>query len=195
MKSPNHRVFFAIDLSREIKINLLQEQEKIFLSSGTPIRAENFHITLSFLGNLSDKKIESILDNLGNSSIRSFEASLTHLIYFSSSKIIAIDVTKGRQNLSSLKNEIESKLLAFEHFNIEKKPYRPHVSLFRKVESLPVNTFSVESIFQINNVSLMETVATRKNVRYETIDVWPLADNGTIKEQLLKQRPRQETKY
>lgn len=185
MKKPSHRIFFAIELDSLVKTKLLGFQDRLLSIDANPINAENFHITLSFLGNVSEPKIESILDELIAPATTPFKASIKHPLYLSNSKILGLEVESGLQQLTELKSYIESQLQSIAHFNLEKRQYKPHVSLFRNVEQLLENLPNFEQNFLIDSFCLMASVPTKKSVRYEVIEEWRLFTKQSVKESLL----------
>ena len=185
MKKPSHRIFFAIELDSRVKTNLLSFQDRLSVIDANPINAENFHITLCFLGDVSEPKIESIMDGLIAPLMTPFKASIKHPLYFSNSKIMGLEVEQGKEQLDQLKNHIENQLYSIAHFDLEKKAYKPHLSLFRKVEQLPANLPVFEQEFLIESFCLMASVPTRKSVRYEIIEEWRLLKKQSVKESLI----------
>ena len=185
MRTQTHRIFFAVDLPAEIKTKLLTFQDRLITLDANPISAENFHITLSFLGDVSENKIESVLDHLKISSFESFKVKLEYPLFMSQSNILALEVDDGKTELTNLKNSIEKKLQTISHFNIEKRNYKPHVSLFRKVEKIRDDLPSCKLSFTVNSFCLMASLPTKKSVRYEIIEQWQLARERSIKETLI----------
>jgi len=58
------RVFIAIEFSDEIKTYLKHVQQVIELgcTRGKPTRHDNFHITLKYIGQVSDSQIDDLTD-------------------------------------------------------------------------------------------------------------------------------------
>jgi len=185
MKKPTHRIFFAVELNSKVKTKLLSFQDRLLAIDANPISAENFHITLCFLGNISEPKIESIMDGLIAPSTAPFKATIKHPLYFANSKIMGLKVEHGKEQLAQLKNHIEKQLNSIAHFDLENRIYKPHVSLFRKVEGLPQNLPDFEQEFIVNSFSLLASVPTKKSVRYEMIEEWRLIKNQSVKETLI----------
>jgi len=185
MKKANHRVFFAIDLDPIIKTQLMSYQDNYIDLDAQPIDAANFHITLSFLGELTERKIETIIDGLSPIEQNPFELTIKDPIYLSSAKILALEIEDKRKQLQQLKDSIESNIRSITHFNIEKRDYLPHVSLFRKVEQFPDFFLPIQKNLLVDSFCLMTSVATKKSVRYEIIEQWRLNPKISIKEQLV----------
>ncbi|MDP2664998.1 MAG: 2'-5' RNA ligase family protein, partial [bacterium] len=55
-----HRIFLAINLPETVKQELLLYQEKWPELTAKRTKPENLHITLNFIGNVSDKELESL---------------------------------------------------------------------------------------------------------------------------------------
>ena len=185
MNKSNLRVFFAIDLEPFIKTQLLSYQEKFIDLDAQPIDAANFHITLSFLGELTERKIETIIDGLSPVKLNPFELTINNPIYLASTKILALGIEDKRKQLQQLKKGIESNLRSMTHFNIEKREYLPHISLFRKVEEFPEFFLPIQQSLSVDSFCLMASIATKKSVRYEIIEQWRLNSERSIKEQLI----------
>ena len=185
MKKPIHRIFFAVELDSMVKTKLLSFQDRLLAIDANPINADNFHITLCFLGDVSEPKIESIMDGLIAPSIAPFEVTIKQPLYFANSKIMGLEVEQGKAQLAQLKNHIENQLRSIAHFDLENKVYKPHVSLFRKVEQLPENLPKFEQMFLVNSFSLLASVPTKKSVRYEMIEEWRLLKKRSVKESLI----------
>jgi len=73
------RCFIAIELPREAmdyieELNLIIKKKNLFAGKFT--EPENLHLTLKFLGEISDSKVEEVRKKLKEIKFRSFEASL-----------------------------------------------------------------------------------------------------------------------
>jgi len=187
MKQVTHRIFFAVDLPAELKTKLLSYQDRLTMVDGNAIKAENFHITLTFLGSVSESKIDRILDHLKLQPASPFEISLQRPLYLSQSKILALSVEFGAERLLAVKKNLDNQLQSVTHFDIEKRRYQPHVSLFRKVEQLADNIPLFEQTFKVKRLTLMASVPSKKSVRYETIEEWPLQKRQSVKQRLTGQ--------
>ncbi len=188
MKKITHRTFFAIELSPQVKTKLLTFQDRLLSLEGNPINANNFHITLSFLGELSERKIETILDNLRAPPSKPFEIEIANPIYLSRSNILAAEVTNGKSELNTLKRYIENSIQSWCHFNIEKRDYIPHISLFRKVEYFPENLPDFKYHYEVDSFCLMTSTPAKKGVQYQLIEEWRLNKHRSVKESLLGSR-------
>ncbi len=187
MKS-THRVFFAIELSPQIKTQLITYQESLKAFYPVSIQPENFHITLSFLGKLTNRKIETLIDELPAFKQPSFKVEITEPIYFTKTKVLALAIKEGQQQLTTVKEKLETQLKSIDHFDLEKRQYIPHISLFREVESSEEQFPNINLEMMVDALSLFESVSSPKGVRYHLIEQWPFKQTRSVKEQLLGNR-------
>ncbi len=188
--SSSHRVFLAIPLPAALKTQLLSYQERLLGQYANPIAPENFHITLTFLGMLSHRKIETIIDGLQPLRLEPFEVKITNPVVLTKAKILAMAIGQGADKLASIKTKLESQLKRLDHFDIEKRKYLAHVSLFRDIDLNELTNSesklpNFDSTFRVNGLSLFESELTKHGVRYHEIGHWPFQKNQSIKQQLL----------
>jgi len=94
------RVFISIELPEEIKKEILKIQKEIDvlgLVKGKFIEFENLHLTLKFLGEISDSEIRAIKERLSKLKFKTFELEFDNLGVFSEQfiRIIWVGVKKG----------------------------------------------------------------------------------------------------
>lgn len=183
-KQTLYRLFFAIDLPLELKKQLIEIQGSCKEIANSPVAAQNFHITLSFLGSVNDSQLETILDNFKALTMPAFEIQLNHFVFFNQSKVLAISLLDSQQHLLNCKKQIEKQLTQFRLFNFDKKNFIPHITLFRQVEEPPKESLHFDTKIKVNRVNLMLSQQNKSGVFYEQIESWPL-QNKTIKQQLL----------
>jgi len=175
------RLFFAIDLEPNIKTNLITFQDRIsdpllYNSVYSAVSPSNFHITLSFLGDVPEKKLEMITDHFEPPAINEFKCKTTNLLRLEPGNILALKVDDSAHNLAELKRKIEKQIKQICPLNLGKKQYIPHVSLFRNVDSMQPSPehFEYEVELFISGFSLMVSRNTSNGVSYETLAEWPL---------------------
>lgn len=163
----------------------MEYQGNLSKFSMSPIAAENFHITLSFLGNTKERTLEQVTDLFYPLSMSPFKIEIGAPIFFSKGKILALSITKGISELLELQSDIERQLNSITHFNLTKKNFKPHISLFRNIEEPIENLSQFQTSSMVDSISLMESVQSKKGVKYITIEEWYLRPKKSVKEQLL----------
>ncbi len=127
------RVFSAISLPEDIKKRLFRFVEKEY--GGLPVRWvrwENFHLTLNFLGYVSDENISDVCGVIRSAvqDFQSFELEFVKTELGPNSEMKKMIWASGEKSeeLSSLKYQLD-KALGF-HVR-EKREFRPHITLGR----------------------------------------------------------------
>ena len=162
------RLFIAAQIEDENKkiINEIQKQYKAQTFKGTFTRAENFHVTLKFLGEIEKElipKIIFVMDRAAEESAAfSFTSGNTGCFNRSEGFTLFLGIDSGAENLWNLSTLIEEELFK-SGFKKENKMFTPHITLGRRIKfkndfniiakeiSLPKITFNCTSI------SLMES--------------------------------------
>ncbi|MDP4007349.1 MAG: RNA 2',3'-cyclic phosphodiesterase [bacterium] len=157
-----HRIFLAINLSKEIKKELLRYQEKWPDIPAKWTKPENLHITLVFLGNTSDKELLSVQKTTREVALhhKPFSLSFSQIAYEPIEPQAQMIWVKGKESkeLLSLKKDLAAAL-----GQKEEQPFSLHITLarlkeweFRKIEpeerpeineeislEVPVSSFSI----------------------------------------------------
>jgi len=138
MQNKKFRAFFAVDLPENLKretehfIALLRQPEANKNIVWT--KTENLHITLKFLGNISQQQCEQILPAVkaAISKCPKFKLKLTKLMFFPSErmpKIIAL-FPSPLDKLVTLACKIEEQVINYD-IKAEARAFKPHLTLAR----------------------------------------------------------------
>lgn len=172
------RIFIAINLPENIKKELVSYQEKIEkmfdLEDSLPIRwteKENLHITLAFLGYLSDQELSEICKILKTVSEinRPFSLTLNKIYYGPPGKPPKMIWVAGEKSKElgkiqrDLENSLERKISGRKE---EARPFSSHITLgrlkqwqFRKInpEERPYIYQEFSLIFDVPSIEIMES--------------------------------------
>jgi RNA 2',3'-cyclic 3'-phosphodiesterase len=171
------RVFIAIEFSKEIKeyIYRVQQDIKISIEKGNFSNMENFHLTLKFIGELSQDKILSLKQAIEKtaSSAVSFKLNTDTIGFFprGNKKILWMALAEEDNLLEKLFLSLEGEL---EKIGIKKeeRPFSPHITLVR--EAILKEDFTVlEQKTKLENreicvekISLMESTRINGKLTY-----------------------------
>ncbi len=179
------RIFIAVNLPKKIKeeladlIFVLQKNnQRSFIKWVNP---ENLHITLHFLGYLDEEKIKKV-SQIMEEKIQPMrgELQIANIGAFpnlSRPRVIFATIEEiGDKRLSNLQKELGI-YLEKEGFEIEKRPWRPHLTLARIKNSTPGNKFRFYSVpysfhllkFKIRSIDLMESKLERGGAKYKLL--------------------------
>lgn len=179
------RLFIAIELSNEIKLELKNLQD--ILKPVSPNAAKwvdpsGIHLTLKFLGNVESGKIPMITDAVKEavSNVSPFELMLKELGAFPDLKriqVLWVGLQGDLNSLQALQKQIEQKVSPL-GFPTEKRSFIPHLTLARLRniatpverralgEKLSVIKFNSTSVLEVKSISLMKSHLTREGAIY-----------------------------
>ena len=180
-----YRLFFSINLPTETKTKLLCLQQSFSDLAGVPIAENNFHITLSFLGKVTERQLEEIQDGILPVKVSPFDITLTKLIYWPKQSILALSINDPENKLTQCKKQIEQQLSRLGFFSFDKKDFVPHVTLFRQVEGVPLEQHYPELSVEVSKIDLIISEQNKNGTQYHTIEQWPLKKSLSVKQQLI----------
>lgn len=165
-----------MELPQSTKDNLERSSQQFAELSrgGNYVKKDNFHITLHFLGNVAPSDliyIQSAMDQIAH--LPAPELAVTQFAMLAASDVVCAKIRLTEQ-LSTLRDTLGQKLES-SGFVVERRAYRPHVTLIRKKSFyLPFSevTKSVKVYnmpFVATNVVLYESVFKDDGVTYREL--------------------------
>ncbi|MEK7280959.1 MAG: RNA 2',3'-cyclic phosphodiesterase [Chloroflexota bacterium] len=185
------RAFIALELPQEIKTALFELQDKL-RAEGRDfvawVRGEGIHLTLKFLGDVSEDQLPPIKDALAIIAQRgaplSLELSMTGLFPNPQHlRVVWVGLAGDIAGLVNLQQQIEQALIPL-GFPTEARPFSAHLTLGRlkettaeagrrfgqQVLALPVARTS----FQVRLLTLMQSQLNPHGAIYTTLAQFPL---------------------
>lgn len=131
------RTFIAIDLPGEIKDELVKMQEEL-KSAGADVKwveAQNIHLTLKFLGERDDKKVEKIIQTLEevakeNKTYAIRISSIGAFPKIESPRVIWVGLDKGDGETKIIAQALEEKIAKI-GIPKEDRPFSSHITIGR----------------------------------------------------------------
>ncbi len=99
------RTFIAIEIPEKIKKEIVKIQKKLPEFKGKITEKENLHLTLKFLGEVNEEKLEEVKKRLKKIHLKSFETEIKDMGMFSD-RIVWLRMA----NCKELQREIDDKL-------------------------------------------------------------------------------------
>jgi len=181
------RTFIAIDLPKEVKNSLLVIQEKLKASAADVgwIAPENIHLTLKFLGERNEKKIQKfkeILIEVANNQ-NSYQIHINSLGAFptnNSPRVIWVGIEQGDQETKSLALKLEEKI-AKAGVAKEDRPFSSHITigrtrsplhreqLIQELNNLPAGIAQKLLVFPVKKITLFKSTLGPKGPTYEIL--------------------------
>ena len=131
------RVFFAIwpDAAAQRRLAELAERLET-VCDGRKVRAENIHLTLVFLGEVSVDRLDALCqaaNEIQGAGVRAFDFAVEEIRYWKHNRIAYAGVAKVSQELLDLVSALQSALSAA-GFSFDRQAYVPHITLVRKAK-------------------------------------------------------------
>jgi len=136
------RAFIAIELPGEIKDFLSRAQERLKTSAADVkwVEPENIHLTLKFLGEIDDKKLNKILriiEDLANGR-DAFSMRLSSIGAFPKidfPRVIWVGIDKGERETEEIAKGLEERIAKI-GIPKEKRPFSSHITIGRTRSTL-----------------------------------------------------------
>jgi 2'-5' RNA ligase len=167
------RLFFALWPDDETRQNILHIQQAVTMTVFKPVPAQNFHVTLVFLGSVS-KTLESTL-KAHTTSIQSepFNLVFDQLQFWPKARVLCLTSQQPHSLIVDLATAI-SNAASICGLKTDSRPYRPHVTLARhgqafNRQSCPALTWRAQAF------CLVESCSTFEGVRYQVLEKWNFA--------------------
>ncbi len=168
-----HRLFFALELSDDFKQQVDSWRSTLGIN-GRNVPSENFHITLQFLGSVSNHQVFEIVDQITIPQIKPFSVSLGKTGYFAKNEILFAEVERGVDSIRKLSRFLQQELRLLNYIKQEKRRFHPHLTLAREVRP-PVDFEPDTTLCEtIKYFQLMESIDIKSGVHYDIVEQWPL---------------------
>jgi 2'-5' RNA ligase len=184
------RAFIAAEIDPQTKkkisnlISILKKSE----ADVKWVTEDQMHLTLKFLGNIEQDRIQEISDALSAIANKafSFTIHLSKLGAFPNMnhpRVIWIGIDKGAESLEALNKKIETNLEKL-GFPKENREFKPHFTLARikssknileLIKTLEKNTFDSEGEIKINKLIIFQSILTPKGAIYTKLSTAELA--------------------
>ena len=181
----HHRIFIAINLPENIRRKLSEYEDKWLELPCRWTKKENIHITLAFLGYLTDEELLDVCKIAEESALRnkSFSINLNKITYGPSGRAPRMIWAEGEKSeeLKKLQKDLENSLagLSPEIENDKGRGFAPHITLgrlkqweFRKMEpeERPKVDEEIDLSFEVNSIEVMESNLKRGGPEYIVLE-------------------------
>lgn len=177
------RYFIAVNLPIDLKEKIRKATKNLQDKGLKKVAPEKLHLTLKFLREVNENKIEEVKEKLREIEFERFSVGLKGTGCFPNMnfiKVFWLGIGEGRENLIGLQGEIDEKLSKI-NFKKEKKKFEPHLTIARvkflqdKGKILEeLKKIQLEENFEVNNFYLMESMLQKGGPKYKKIDSFKL---------------------
>ena len=155
MSADQARLFVALWPARDVRAALREWRDGwVWPSSSSPVRAEQLHVTLHFLGNVARDRVPELAAGLGVA-FNPFELVFGHTeLWHGGIAVLAPDAVP--QPLLDLHASLGAALVGL-GMTPEGRPYKPHVTMGRRAANAVPPLAGPSIRWQIDGYALMES--------------------------------------
>jgi 2'-5' RNA ligase len=164
-------VFFAFWPDAATTVSLARATRRaVRLSGGRPTPKERLHITVAFLGELTEVEFERACGAVPVQT-GAFDLTLDLLGFWPESRVLWLAPRVVPAPLRDLERRLWAALEA-RGFEREPRIYRPHMTLARRARAVDEAVAAV--LWRVEDVALVESLPAGGSVHYEVLRRWPL---------------------
>lgn len=170
----SQRLFFALWPDDALRHTLYKEtRHAVRASGGKPVPAENFHITLAFLGHLDADGAAAARAAADATQVEPFDLVFDRPGFWPDARVVWLAPASvpetGSRFAAKLRQALRTHGVA-----VDFRPFLPHVTLARKV-SKPGNLGTVRPIrWPVREFVLVHSLSGRHGSEYRPLVSWPL---------------------
>ena len=168
------RIFFALWPDDKVRKAIIDTAGKATHanSKGRLMRGGNLHVTLHFIGRVSDEKLKCLNQAAQTLRFEPFELMLNRYGHFHAARIFWMGCLSVPEPLIRLHAHLGSALTICD-YQPEIRAYTPHVTLLRKCKNPEVLEEFKPIYWQVNSFALVESLPTDEGVEYRVIHDYP----------------------
>ncbi len=165
------RLFFALWPDNKTQSSFYHvarqfKDEKIRL-----VKKSNLHITLEFLGKVSEYDKQQLIEKSNHIQVEPFELELTSIGWWKKPGVLWIGPQHIPQSLTNLVESIKQ-IVEQQGLETDKRSYKPHITIARKVKQDQLPEQSIDIRWQVNSFALIESKSTDTGVVYQIVQQW-----------------------
>jgi len=169
-----HRVFFALCPDAPVRARIAQAARRMhLLTQGRRIPEQQLHLTLAFIGAVSEEDLKQLLSPPKGIFTPAFLMTLDEWGWWARKSIGWAGPSVVPTALRQLADNLENWLRAA-GFNLEPRHFAAHVTLVRHGESAVLPKFSAPIHWHVGEFSLVNSLLAPEGARYNVLGKWLL---------------------
>jgi 2'-5' RNA ligase len=174
-REPARRLFFALWPDDRARLGLAAAvRDLVPQGTGRPQRADQWHVTLEFLGDVPESRLAAVIEAgaAASAAASTCEIVFDRLEHWKRPEVLCLVAGSIPQPLAGLVHALRSELQQ-RGFTPELRPFRAHVTLARRVPQPPPPGPVAPLHWPVRGVSLVQSLADRSGSRYVELAAWP----------------------
>ena len=169
------RLFFAAWPPPRTALGLQRWAEEAARETrGKVTRAETIHLTLAFLGEVEDPRIQSVVKAAGQTAGKAHRLLLEQARYWKHNRIVWVGPNETPPPLAALAADLKSALMR-EGFALEQRAFEAHVTLIRKASAPRALPVLPALDWPVDEFVLVRSTLSNVGSSYEVLERFPLA--------------------
>lgn len=171
---PVQRYFFALwpDKKLQAQFSAIAHQG-LSNNKGRFIAAQDLHITLAFLGELSDEQLQLAIAAADKVCGEPFTVTIDRFGYWKRPKVIWLAPTSTPDPLMQLATDLQVQLTTSQII-VDQRSFKPHMTVMRKAYAKPKVTAVKPIEWRIDNFCLVRSTLNKASASYEILKQWQL---------------------
>lgn len=170
MNESTRRLFFALWPDEALRIGIVERREKLGSVGRRKVPDRNLHLTLEFLGDQHAGRLPEIEDAAARVSGASSTLELDRFGWFPGARVVWLGGVAPAA-LVKFRGALHQAMLDL-GLRLDPRPFKPHVTLFRKVSHRPDLPDPVPLAWPVVDFALVESLPGQP---YRLLGRWPLA--------------------
>jgi RNA 2',3'-cyclic 3'-phosphodiesterase len=173
-RETTRRLFFALWPDAAMREAMVHATQEAVRAGGRPVPASNLHVTLAFLGSVPERRLRELGGIASGSALGAdLELTFDHLEYWRTAQLLCAVPEKAPSPIAVLARGLQEALTAG-GFAPDLKPFRPHVTVVRKV-SQPVRIAEIDPVvWTFTELALVESRPLAAGALYSVVESYPL---------------------
>lgn len=174
MNEPTRRLFFALWPDERVRRGIIERGEMIGPVSRKRVPDHNLHMTLLFLGDQPERRLAEFEAAAGMVAGACCELRLNRFGWFPGARVVWLG-GEAPETLRRFQAELGRQIGRL-GIALDARPFKPHVTLFRKVERRPDLPEPPPLGWPVSDFALVESIPGRP---YQVLRSWPLESEPT----------------
>lgn len=172
MKQKGGRYFLAITPDPETCLAIHTWRERNWHTLGRAVPAQNYHMTMAFLGSIDARQRQVLDETMDSLSIAPLQMRLDKTGYWSKNGILWLGSSEPSASVKTLADECR-RAANKAGIRVDRKRFEPHLTLARNETRLPQAPLEEPDFtLQTSEILLYQSVFDKSAVRYLPLRSW-----------------------
>ena len=163
------RLFFALWPDRRQRDRMRDFINPVAkLVEGRAIDRRNWHITLAYIGEFPERRIDEMLDAKKALAVEPFRLRFDRLEFWARPKVAALVAPTVPTELEQLVESLKERM-TFAGLEPEQRTYRPHVTVVRHARPFETQRLAQAAVMEWSSFELVESVSEAGGTTYRPV--------------------------